>query len=228
MRPRKLKSSDFFHLEHTNCQARTFTHLGRENIKTESETPPGLSCQFCSPSLPIHGTQGQMQRGVSSPCPHTLCQPDPLQTNQELWSATTDPAEVPNSSKLSEPGLTGVEDLSVLSSSLTGSLLQCQLWDRIRRIKFLVWRMIKRGDFTSEKCCQKLKVNKLMVNVFSAVPYFKLKIKINISTALCVHMLLLTTACSCCLRRFIPRLITVSFQSKSVRSIWCCIWPFSL
>lgn len=36
------------------------------------------------------------------------------------------------------PGLTDVEELSVLSSRLTGSLLQCQLWDRIRRIKFLV------------------------------------------------------------------------------------------
>lgn len=124
--------------------------------------------------------------------------------------------------------LTGVEELSVLSSKLIGLLLQCQLWDRIRRIKFPVWRMIKRGDFTCAKCCQKLKFNKLMVNVFSAVRYFKLKIKMNVSTALCIHVLLLTSACSCCLRRFIPQPIAVSFQSKSVRSILCYIWPFSL
>lgn len=88
--------------------------------------------------------------------------------------------------------------------------------------------MIKREDFTSAKCCQKRKVNKLMVNVFSAVHYFKLIIKMNVSTVPRVHMLLITSAHSCCLRRFIPRLITVSFQSKSLRSILCCIWPFSL
>lgn len=87
------------------------------------------------------------------------------------------------------PGLTGVEELSVLSSRLTGSLLQCQLWGRIRRITFLVWRMIK-SDFTSAKCCQKLEVNKLMVNAFNAVPYFELKIIMNVSTVPCVHMLL--------------------------------------
>lgn len=167
---------------------------------------------------------------MSSPCPHTLCQPDPRRANQELWSAPvftpTGPAEVPNSSKLSEAHW--CRGAQCASSKLTGSLLQCQLWDRIRRIKFPVWRMIKRGDFTCAKCCQKLKFNKLMVNVFSAVRYFKLKIKMNVSTALCIHMLPLTSACSCCLRRFIPQPIAVSFQSKSVRSILCYIWPFSL
>ena len=67
-----------------------------------------------------------------------------------------------------------------------------------------------------------------MVNAFSTVRFFKLKIKTNVSTTPCVHMLLPTRACSSCLRRFIPQLITLSFQSKSLRRILWCIWPFSL
>lgn len=144
--------------------------------------PPGLSCQFSSPCLLIHETRQQMERGQS---------PGSLWGSRGELSLPTHPlpakqtrsCDQPQQALLRyqippsclKPGLAGVEELSVLSSRLTGSPLQCQLWDRIRRIKFLVWRTIKR-DFTSAKCCQKLKVNKLMVSVFSAVCYFKLKI----------------------------------------------------
>lgn len=206
---------------HTQTQVRISPFLPRL-------APPGLSCQLSSPCLLIRETRQQVKRGQSPgrlrqqgrallAHTHSASQALAKQTRScdQLQQALLR-YQIPPSCL--RPGLTGVEEFSVLSSRLTGSPLHCQLWDRIRRIKFIVRRMIKR-DFTTARCCQKLKVNKLMVNVFSAVCYFKLKIKMNVSTVPCVHMLLLTSAHSCCLRRLIPRLITVSFQSKSVRSI---------
>lgn len=153
--------------------------------------------------------------------------------DQELWTATMlaliGPAEVPKSSGLagarahwcrlvqwdSEQAYRFTPTVPIVGQGLGE-------WN----FRFEEWS--KREIFASGEGSQRLRFKKLMVNDFSTVHYFKLKIEMDVSTASRIHMLLLTSACSSCLRRLIPWLITVSFQSKSLKSILLFIWPFCL